>query len=110
MNELFASDALILGAPAENGTLVGQIGSVLQGLFVGFPDLHFELLSIVAEGDTVATLKMIRGTHTGEYRGAQPTGRKVEFDSLEFLTLREGIIVDHWGAPRFALLMRQIRG
>ncbi len=82
---------------------------MLQTLFEGFPDLQVELLKIVDEEDTVATLKMFRGTHLGEFRGIQPTGRKVEFDALEFLVLRDGKIVDHWGAPRFALLMKQIR-
>ena len=109
MNEPFAPDAFILGAPAENGNPNGLITSVLQTLFEGFPDLQVELLKIVAEEDTVATLKMFRGTHLGEFRGIQPTGRKVEFDALEFLVLRDGKIVDHWGAPRFALLMKQIR-
>ena len=109
MDELFSPDTLILGAPAENGDPIGLIKSVLQTLFDGFPDLHVELLKMVAEGDTVATLKMFRGTHLGEFRGVQPTGRKVEFDALEFVVLRDGKIVDHWGAPRFALLMKQIR-
>ena len=109
MNELFAADAYILGAPAENGNPIELITSVLQTLFEGFPALQVELLKIVAEEDTVATLKMFRGTHLGEFRGIQPTGRKVEFDALEFLVLRDGKIVDHWGAPRFALLMKQIR-
>ena len=109
MNELFAPDAYILGAPAENGNPIELVTSVLQTLFEGFPDLQVELLKIVAEEDTVATLKMFRGTHLGEFRGIQPTGRKVEFDALEFLVLRDGKIVDHWGAPRFALLMKQIR-
>jgi len=38
----------------------------------GFPDLHWTIEDIVAEGDKVWVRTTITGTHRGEYRGVPP--------------------------------------
>jgi predicted ester cyclase len=42
-----------------------------------FPDLHFTIEDIVAEGDKVVTCYTARGTHQGDLRSIAPTGKHV---------------------------------
>ena len=88
VDELFSPDLTMGGAPVEHDDPRAHMKAALQTYFDAFPDLRVEVLRQVAEGDTVATHKMFRGTHQGEFLGVQPTGRKVEFDVMEFLILR----------------------
>lgn len=69
-----------------------------------FPDLHFEITDMIAEGDQVLTRWVMTGTHQGEYLGAQPTGIKVRVEgmSLEHDQGRCGRGRLRWlGCPRF---------
>lgn len=109
VDELFSPDLTMHGANEENLDPRDYMKSALQKFFDAFPDLHVEVLNQVAEGDLVATHKMFRGTHLGDFMGVQPTGRVVEFDVMEFLILRGGTITDHWGMPRIPMLMKQIQ-
>ncbi len=43
-----------------------------------FPDLTLPISAIVAEGDRVAVLNSIRGTHKGEFIGLKPSGRSID--------------------------------
>jgi len=51
-----------------------QVKEWVTGLRATFPDLHFELQAVLAEGDTVALRWQLTGTNTG---GTSPTGAKV---------------------------------
>ena len=42
-----------------------------------FPDCHFEIVEMIAEGDLVATPYTFKGTHTGDLMGIAPTGKQV---------------------------------
>ena len=42
-----------------------------------FPDLHFEIEQLIAEGDLVAARYMVQGTHRGEFLGIPGSGRRV---------------------------------
>jgi len=48
------------------------------------------------------------GTHTGEFKGVQATGRKVSYGSMTFLRIRDGKIVEHWGLLDMPTLLQQI--
>lgn len=56
----------------------------------GFPDIHCEVGDLVAEGDRVAWSVRATGTHTGEFMGIPPTGRAIDFDSLNIGEFRDG--------------------
>jgi len=56
-------------------------------LWAAFPDIRWDIVEMVASGDTVVARFMVRGTHTGaEYQGLLPTGNK--FESGGVLTAR----------------------
>jgi predicted ester cyclase len=47
-----------------------------------FPDLQTRVELQVAEGDMVATMATIRGTHLGEFMGVLPTRQKMSWNVL----------------------------
>jgi predicted ester cyclase len=61
----------------------------------GFPDAHCEVGDLIAEGDRVAWSVRATGTHTGEFMGIPPTGRSIDFESLNIGEFRNGLAYRH---------------
>ncbi|HET7488713.1 MAG TPA: ester cyclase [Acidimicrobiales bacterium] len=74
----------------------------------GFADVHCEVDDLIAEGDRVAWSVRATGTHTGEFLGIAPTGRSVDFDSLNIGTFREGRAWRHTVMMDLARMMQQL--
>jgi predicted ester cyclase len=63
-----------------------------------FPDMHMELTELIAEGDTVVGRLSCSATHSGEWRGHAPTGRRFEkVDEVYFFTFAGDRISSFWG-------------
>ena len=82
-------------------------------LFVGafhaaFPDGHLTIDQMIAEGDTVATRLTFHGTHTREFQGIAPTGKKVTMPALDMARYEGGKLVEHWGGPDQMSLLQQL--
>ncbi len=73
-----------------------------------FPDLSAKIEEMVAEGDKIAIRVTNTGTHKGEFQGTPPTGNKVSFGGRDFLTLRNGKIVEQRAGVDMMELMQQI--
>jgi steroid delta-isomerase-like uncharacterized protein len=73
-----------------------------------FPDLHHEIVDLVAEGDKVAVRFNVTGTHKGELQGIPPTGKKVSFIAMDFITLIDNKIAEDWLSVDMMGLMQQI--
>ena len=83
---------------------------LLAGVNNAFPDLHHEIVDMVAEGDKVAIRLNVTGTHKGEFQGIPPTGKKLSLDEMEFITLINGKISEGWISADTMRLMQQIGG
>ena len=59
----------------------------------GFPDIHEALEDIIAEGDKVWTRCTVTGTHSGEYRGVAPTGKKITITGVRIWHIVDGKVV-----------------
>ena len=53
-------------------------------LLTAFPDIHFDLQSIVIGPQGVCEEARVTGTHKGKWLGHAPTGQKVEFRVVIF--------------------------
>ena len=63
-----------------------------------FPDVHMEIVTLVAEGDTVVGRFRCSATHLGTWQGVAPTGRRFEgVDEVYFFTITDGRIAGAWG-------------
>ena len=62
--------------------------------FKGFPDLHVTIEDMTAEGDRVWVHLKYEGTHTGEYRGIAPTGKKFAMTAFSIFRIVEGKVAE----------------
>ncbi len=107
-DELNASDFVNLSAPpgVPNDREGGKM--FLSAFVNAFPDSHLTIDEMIAEGDLVATKKTMTGTHTGEFNGIAPTGKRVEIQYVDFLRLRDGQITEHWLSMDQLSFMQQL--
>ena len=56
----------------------------------GLPDFHMGIEDMIAEGDNVWVLFKVTGTHTGEFHGLTPTGKKINFASVQLYRIVDG--------------------
>ena len=77
-------------------------------LRTAFPDLHFTIEELIAEGDTVAGRLTMNGTHEGPLMGMPPTGRAVRQAHMHFVRLRDGKAIEHWGVRDDMGMMHQL--
>jgi steroid delta-isomerase-like uncharacterized protein len=73
-----------------------------------FPDLHRNIVDMVAEGDKVAVSVNVTGTYKGEFQGIPATGKHVSFTAMDILTIIDGKITEEWATADMMGLMQQI--
>ena len=66
-------------------------------IYNAFPDWHETIEDIIAEGDKVWYRIKITATHTGEYRGLAPTGKKFTMTGVSIKRIVDGKIAESWG-------------
>lgn len=99
VNELFSSEYIFhemdgtTSKHIENNTLV----PFLEYLFNAFPDLHYTVIDVVADGNLVALNLSASGTHQDEFLGFAATGNKVEFKEMFFFKIVDQKITEGWG-------------
>ncbi len=86
------------------------VRAILGAIRHGFPDHNAEVLHMISEGDLVATHKTFTGTHTGEFFGTPPTGKRATIRVIDFVRYEEGQVAEHWGVVDIAGLMAQLKG
>ncbi len=65
---------------------------------VSFPDMHMDVIDLIAEDDRVVGRFTCSGTHVGEWLGHAATGRRFEtVDEVSIFRFSEGRIVEVWG-------------
>lgn len=60
-----------------------------------FPDIHEEVVDIVAEGNKVASRFRLTGTHRGDFYGIPGTGRKIDILGAELFEFKDGKVVNY---------------
>jgi predicted ester cyclase len=74
-----------------------------------FPDFTMRIVSLVAEGDTVVGHFACSGTHTGDWLGIAPTGRRFEnVDEIYVFTVAGGKLVAARGVEDNLSRLRQL--
>jgi predicted ester cyclase len=74
-----------------------------------FPDVHMEVVELIAEGDKVVGRFTCSATHLGEWLGHAPTGRRFErVDEVAIFRLRDGRIASAWSLEDTMSRLRQL--
>jgi len=87
---------------AADGIVVSPTGGVLEGRaeieriyrlwFNAFPDLAMARTDLAIDGDLAILLVDISGTHTGDFFGLGPTGRRLQVTGALVYRLKDGLI------------------
>jgi steroid delta-isomerase-like uncharacterized protein len=106
--ELFADD--FVDHTPQPGTSADKDGVrvLYHRLREAFPDFRPEIHWQTVDGDLVTTYKTYHGTHRGEFLGIPPTGRRVQFETVDAMRVRDGRIVEHWGVANLYSVVNQL--
>lgn len=99
-----AHDAVALAADhAPDAVVISPTGGVLEGRddiqriyqvwFTAFPDFRFTERDLLIDGDRVALVTTLNGTHAGDFFGLPASGRRVQAVCAFVYTLRDNQIV-----------------
>ena len=75
---------------------------------MAFPDLHFTVEDLFAEGDRVVFRATMRGAHRGVFRGIAPTQRQIVVTVLDVVRVENGAFAEQWGGPDLLNLLQQL--
>ena len=80
----------------------------LPALFTAFPDVHYTVEDLIAEGDKVVSRFAARGTHQGEFMGVPATGKVVTLTGIYITRVAGGKVVEDWRAVDDLGLLQQL--
>jgi steroid delta-isomerase-like uncharacterized protein len=84
------------------------VRGLYRSLRAAFPDFRAEIHWQAADGELVTTYKTYHGTHQGTFLGVALTGRKIQFEAVDVMRVRNGKITEHWGVANLFSLMQQL--
>ena len=70
------------GGPLSGDALIASVA----GVYAGFPDVHFEVVSQTTSGDTATAQWRMQGTNTGPLPGGPATGGTLDLPGADFFT------------------------
>jgi len=73
------------------------------------PDLRFQILDNIAEGDKVVIRIQVRGTHTGDQLGVPATGNRIEFGAVAIFRFEDGRLAEAWNHIDQLAFYQQLR-
>lgn len=100
--------AAITGTVAERPDAVEGVRGTGRWLTGAFPDLRFEILELIGEGDLVVAYVRWKGTHRGEFQGIPPSSLPVEVTAMHLFRVADGKLTEHWAVRDDLRLMQQI--
>jgi predicted ester cyclase len=108
LEEIVANDFINHTAASTVPNNVEGLKQFITMLHTGFSDFHIDIHEQVGENDIIATRKTIRATHSGEIMGHLPTGKQVVFNVMDFVRLRDGKYIEHWGQNNIMQVIQQL--
>lgn len=93
--------------PGTPGGLAGAKQTVAMYL-TAFPDLHFTVEDIIAEGDKVVARLSMHGTQQGAFMGFPPTGKQATITAIDINRIVGGKSAEHWVEMNTLGLLQQL--
>jgi predicted ester cyclase len=75
---------------------------------IAFPDAKDVIDDIIAEGDKVVIRRTATGTHKGIFNGIAPTGKRINFESVDICRLLNGKVVEMWWFVNQMTILQQL--
>lgn len=90
---------------------------VYRDLYLAFPDFHWDLMVLLAEGEWVSAKVLMTGTHLGTpalpvfgglMHTARPTGKQVSVLNIHIYRMASGLVVEHSAVRDDLGMMQQL--
>jgi steroid delta-isomerase-like uncharacterized protein len=104
----YAEKAVIESPTAGVHTGPDAAEKALRAVFTAFLDLTVTVDQLIIDGDDVASVLTLDGTHVGEFLGLPPTGKRFTISAVFFYQLGNGRIVRERRIYDFTSLLLQI--
>lgn len=98
----------LAGALPEVSGTDGPV-NLLQTVLRAIPDLHYEIVQIVARDDRVVAQLRGTGTHRGEFLGVAATGKRIQWNAINIYRVEGVKVIETWQLVDVWGLMRQMR-
>jgi predicted ester cyclase len=72
------------------------VHAVMQYIHSAFSNIKMEIVHCISQSDIIATNKVLYGDHTGEFLGNQPDGERKQMRIMDFVTVVDGQMKEHW--------------
>jgi steroid delta-isomerase-like uncharacterized protein len=96
IEECYAPDGVFSGDQLPDSKGIEAIGQLATMIHSSFPDIHYTVGDLIAEGDKVVLRWTSRGTHRGEFLGIAPTEKQIKSTGTTTYCLEGGKIVEAW--------------
>ena len=70
-----------------------EVRALFRDVFAAQPDMEMVVEHVIADDRRCAVQWRSRGTHTGAFRGLDPTGRTVELRGVDVMEVEDGLVV-----------------
>lgn len=107
-DEVFHPEAVFHGPVPSGLSAAEAVKGAWAMLLRGFPDIRVTAEETMADGDRLIVRNTVRGTHRGEFRGLQPTGRSIVYDEVFFVRFAEGRVIEVRGLVDTYSQLRQL--
>ncbi|WP_233272897.1 ester cyclase [Paraburkholderia acidisoli] len=95
-------------APNSEAHGAGQMAAIFAHMSAAFPDIHIQILDVVANPQKVGVRAQVSGTQEGELFGIQGSAKPVRFAIHSFHELRDGLIARTWHLEDWLSVFQQI--
>ena len=112
--ELDRIDDLVSADFVDHGAPPGMVPPGPEGyrtvfrMLKGALGIRYELLDLVAEGESVMGWVRCTGRHVAEFAGIPPTGREFAFEAMHRYRVEDGVIREHHAVRDDLTLFRQL--
>ncbi|WP_404422458.1 ester cyclase [Thalassospira australica] len=106
--ELVAPEIVTHGFPCENPHDLDSYHDFFVGLNAAFPDMNFDIQTMIAEDNHVAARFRIRATHRDSFAGIPASDNAIDFTGMVLYRLENGKIAETWLHPDVTTLMAQL--
>jgi predicted ester cyclase len=73
-----------------------------------FSDINREIIDTIATPTRLVTIMNLSGTHTGEWLGHAPTGKRFTVRNVQVVGFRDGRMSDRWGSTDELGILQQL--
>ena len=111
IDEMLSPQGKSHGFPEADSVLVGaEAFKAVHRTFCGaFPDVHVDVVEIVAEGDRVAVRWRVSMTHLGDHLGFPASGKKTTLDGSSFLIVKDNQVTEGWNQMDLQAMMQKLQ-